>query len=71
MFYECNITWVIFFKKYISFIAIIVVLIFFVYLVPAVGEILWVSLKPKCIALNSFEKKKKVSSLLSKHKFHS
>lgn len=49
----------IFLKKYISFIAIIVVLIFFAYLVPAVGEIFWVSLKSKCIALNGFGEKKK------------
>lgn len=32
---------------------------FFVYLVPPVGEILWVSLKSKCIALSSLEGKKK------------
>lgn len=33
---------------------------FFIYLVPAVGEILWVPLKSKCLPLNSFGKKKKM-----------
>jgi len=57
-FMDAILCWLYFFFKYICFIAIIVVLFFLIYLVPAVGVILWISLKSKCIALNSFGKKR-------------